>query len=162
MEYEENGSAGDCAPISNIIPEPPDKSNEYEYVRWYVQYRELTKPKLNIFSFLGIVAFAESVGMGIGYGLYLLTECYWDLWSILLFSSVSVLIIGMRWFVIGLVKLYQHYAPEDVRRECMLMPTCSEYCILAVRKYGVIKGCKKTVHRLLHTCVGRVYKIDMP
>jgi putative component of membrane protein insertase Oxa1/YidC/SpoIIIJ protein YidD len=64
--------------------------------------------------------------------------------------------------IIEFVRLYQHYAPEEVRRTCLLMPTCSEYKILAVQKYGALPGLCKGIYRLLITCRGTVYRIDYP
>lgn len=64
--------------------------------------------------------------------------------------------------VIGAIHLYQKYAPETIRRRCLCKPTCSEYAILAVEKYGVIRGLLKVRVRLFKTCVGRVYFIDEP
>jgi putative component of membrane protein insertase Oxa1/YidC/SpoIIIJ protein YidD len=49
-----------------------------------------------------------------------------------------------------------------VRRKCILKPTCSEYIILAIEKYGVFRGVKKGVYRLLYTCRMRDYRIDEP
>lgn len=46
------------------------------------------------------------------------------------------------------VLIYQKYAPERVRRSCLFTPTCSEYMLLAVGKYGVVKGCSKGICRL--------------
>ena len=64
--------------------------------------------------------------------------------------------------VIGCVRLYQHYAPEGMRRRCLLKPTCSEYAILAVKKYGAIIGIYKTCVRLFVKCKGEIYHIDEP
>lgn len=71
-------------------------------------------------------------------------------------------IVVMKKAVIGAIKLYQHYAPEQIRRRCLFKPTCSEYAILAVQKYGVIKGLKKTYIRLFKKCRGTIYGIDYP
>jgi putative component of membrane protein insertase Oxa1/YidC/SpoIIIJ protein YidD len=64
--------------------------------------------------------------------------------------------------IIGLVKLYQHYAPERIRRKCLFKPTCSEYMILALEKYGLIKGLYKSIYRLFFKCSGFFYSIDYP
>jgi putative component of membrane protein insertase Oxa1/YidC/SpoIIIJ protein YidD len=64
--------------------------------------------------------------------------------------------------IIGLVRLYQRYAPERIRRKCIFKPTCSEYMILAVEKYGVIKGLYKGIFRLFVRCKGFYYSIDYP
>lgn len=71
-------------------------------------------------------------------------------------------IIALKPAVIGAIRLYQRYAPEDIRRRCLFKPTCSEYAILAVQKYGVIKGLMRTYIRLFKRCRGRVYRIDYP
>lgn len=71
-------------------------------------------------------------------------------------------IIALKPAIIGAIRLYQRYAPEDIRRRCLFKPTCSEYAILAVQKYGVIKGMTKTYVRLFKKCKGRIYQIDEP
>lgn len=79
---------------------------------------------------------------------------------ILVFSVITLLTLKMT--LIGLVHLYQHYAPEWMRRRCMCMPTCSEYMILAIRKYGPFVGTYKGIKRLTKKCSGIVFKIDYP
>ena len=32
---------------------------------------------------------------------------------------------------------------------CRFTPTCSQYCVLAIKKYGLIVGCLKTAWRIL-------------
>lgn len=80
----------------------------------------------------------------------------WLLIVVLLFFTM------LRFIIIGLVHLYQHYASESIRRKCLLMPTCSEYMILAVKNYGAILGLYKGIYRLLTVCRGNVYRIDYP
>ena len=70
--------------------------------------------------------------------------------------------VGARFIVIGTVRLYQHYAPEQIRRRCQFQPTCSEYAILSVSKYGAVKGCMKTLLRVRYRCRGTTYRIDYP
>lgn len=64
--------------------------------------------------------------------------------------------------VIGCIRLYQHYAPEEIRRRCLFKPTCSEYAILAIKKYGLIIGLIKAYIRLFKKCRGNIYRIDYP
>ena len=81
-------------------------------------------------------------------------------------ALVSFIIAGVflyaKKIVIGMIELYQHFAPEYIRRRCLLMPTCSEYMILAVKKYGAIRGVCKGINRLFTRCCGTVYRIDYP
>jgi len=39
-----------------------------------------------------------------------------------------------------LIKFYQKAISPWTPRSCRFYPTCSEYCIQAVEKYGIIKG----------------------
>ncbi|NWJ40693.1 MAG: membrane protein insertion efficiency factor YidD [Geothrix sp.] len=68
----------------------------------------------------------------------------------------------MRKALIGIIRLYQRYAPEDVRRRCLFMPTCSEYAILVLQKHGVIIGLLMIFDRLWYRCRGTIYRIDYP
>ena len=65
----------------------------------------------------------------------------------------------MRWLMmivripamvlIGLVRLYQFFLSPIFGRHCRFHPTCSEYFIQAVRKYGAILGTIRGVGRIL-------------
>lgn len=78
-----------------------------------------------------------------------------------IFFSVMVL-FSLKRAAIGMIKLYQHYAPEEIRRRCLFKPTCSEYAILAIKKYGLIIGLIKTYVRIVYKCRGNIYRIDYP
>lgn len=83
----------------------------------------------------------------------------------ILFILLVFVLIGLfclKKALIGIIHLYQHYAPEDVRRRCLFKPTCSEYAILAIQKYGVIIGLFKVYIRLFKKCRGNIYRIDYP
>jgi len=51
---------------------------------------------------------------------------------------------------IGVIKFYQKcispIKPKKVK--CRFYPTCSEYGIQAIKKYGLFKGVNKTINRL--------------
>lgn len=51
--------------------------------------------------------------------------------------------------IIWLVHLYQNKASDETRLKCVFEPSCSEYMILAVNKYGVVRGVTKGIRRLL-------------
>lgn len=46
------------------------------------------------------------------------------------------------------VKIYQRYAPDRVRNKCRFEPSCSQYMILSLEKYGAIRGAIKGIARL--------------
>ena len=49
---------------------------------------------------------------------------------------------------ICLVHMYQYFAPEAIRNKCRFEPSCSEYMIRAIEKYGFVKGVRKGADRL--------------
>lgn len=85
--------------------------------------------------------------------------------SVLLSIDFSILLsipfIG-RSFLIYCIQVYQHFAPEKLRRRCICKPSCSEYSIEVLRKYGLLRGCYKIYIRLTRTCRGQRYIIDKP
>lgn len=50
--------------------------------------------------------------------------------------------------IIKFVRCYQRTAPTSLRQSCRFTPSCSEYMILAVKKYGSIKGFFKGINRI--------------
>ena len=51
--------------------------------------------------------------------------------------------------IIFVLRLYQRYMPYDIRCNCLFVPNCSEYMVLAIEKYGVCKGVKMGINRML-------------
>jgi len=51
--------------------------------------------------------------------------------------------------VIIFLKLYQKFISPLYPASCRYYPSCSNYAILSVEKYGVIKGLLKAVWRVL-------------
>ena len=67
------------------------------------------------------------------------------------FSGLTLLLlmifIHLKYIVIWLVKAYQRLAPESLRNKCRFEPSCSNYMILAIQKYGFWKGFLKGFRR---------------
>lgn len=55
----------------------------------------------------------------------------------------------LRYFLIGMVLMYKAFAPLETRGKCRFEPTCSTYMIMAIKKYGVIRGVFKGIKRIL-------------
>jgi hypothetical protein len=52
--------------------------------------------------------------------------------------------------LIGLVKIYQKYlSPLKGHSTCIYFPTCSQYAVEAIEKYGALKGGLLAVWRIL-------------
>jgi len=56
----------------------------------------------------------------------------------------------MKQLMIQLIKIYRKYiSPLKGRPTCIYTPTCSQYAIEALEKYGVVKGTYLAVRRIL-------------
>ncbi len=55
----------------------------------------------------------------------------------------------MRRIVVSLIRGYQKYISPMTRPSCRYIPTCSQYAVEAVTKYGVGKGGVMAVRRIL-------------
>ncbi len=51
--------------------------------------------------------------------------------------------------LIGLIKFYRRFISPLKPASCRFYPTCSEYAILAIKKYGAFKGGLKAMWRIL-------------
>ncbi|NLN40546.1 MAG: membrane protein insertion efficiency factor YidD [Clostridiales bacterium] len=55
----------------------------------------------------------------------------------------------MKNILIRGIKLYQRFISPLFPNSCRFYPTCSSYAILAIDKYGIIKGSFLAVKRIL-------------
>ena len=51
--------------------------------------------------------------------------------------------------VIWLIRMYRRYVSPMKPPTCRYVPTCSEYSIQALQKYGLIKGGARSIWRIL-------------
>lgn len=59
-------------------------------------------------------------------------------------------IVGLpSWTLIALVRVYQFTLSPIIGRQCRFYPTCSNYFIGAVLKYGALWGSMKGIGRIL-------------
>lgn len=138
---------------------------EQELVRKYVIERPLYRPPVTYKKALAIV-FATVICLAAiavaGFFLLSLLGFSLNAFFYIVIYLVLVALIFSRRFAILCIRLYQHYAHEEVRRRCLLKPTCSEYAIIVIKKYGFVIGSIKTWIRLVCKCRGNVYYIDEP
>ncbi|MBI5418399.1 membrane protein insertion efficiency factor YidD [Candidatus Poribacteria bacterium] len=55
----------------------------------------------------------------------------------------------MKNFLVKLIKMYQKFLSPFLPSSCRFNPTCSQYTIDAIEKYGLFKGLKLGVLRIL-------------
>ncbi len=60
-------------------------------------------------------------------------------------TLVDVLNRGVIW----LIRMYRRYVSPMKPPTCRYVPTCSEYSIQALQKYGLIKGGARSIWRIL-------------
>ena len=65
-----------------------------------------------------------------------------------LLGAVAVVLVCLKQILICLVRIYQRFAPASLRNKCRFEPSCSQYMILSLRKYGLWKGLAKGIDRL--------------
>lgn len=67
-----------------------------------------------------------------------------------------------RLLLIGLVRGYQLVLSPHLPASCRYTPSCSEYALLALRRYGAVRGGILTVHRLLRCAPWGGHGYDPP
>jgi len=55
----------------------------------------------------------------------------------------------MKKIIISILKFYKKYISPCLPSSCRFYPTCSEYAIESIKKYGVLKGSIKGAYRIL-------------
>ncbi|MDR0886783.1 MAG: membrane protein insertion efficiency factor YidD [Clostridiales Family XIII bacterium] len=55
----------------------------------------------------------------------------------------------MKWLMIKLIRGYQRFISPFLGQNCRFYPTCSQYFIQALDKYGFFKGMAKGIWRIL-------------
>lgn len=139
-------------------------SEESEFVYNYVMKHTLLKPSISFTKVCFNSFIVISISISISLLVYLLLKHNGINISkkfFFLFFTIEYFIFQKK-LLIGLIHLYQNYAPVEMRRRCMCKPTCSEYGELAIKKYGVFIGLIKLFKRLFFTCNSAVYFIDEP
>ena len=55
----------------------------------------------------------------------------------------------MKSVLIFIIRVYQKCISPIKRPCCRFYPSCSEYAVLAIKKYGIFKGSIKAIFRIL-------------
>lgn len=70
----------------------------------------------------------------------------------------------LSFFLVAFLRLYQKAVSPYLNRGacCKFYPTCSEYAVLAIQKYGVFTGGLKAFLRILRCNPFAKRKVDFP
>lgn len=111
--------------------------------------RKLKRPKVSLIKILLLYIFLPAAVLSvigillIDFGLLKTTTFF-----IIAIILLAYILLAIKKMFINAIKLYQKYAPDSLRNKCRFEPSCSEYMILAIEKYGLIKGLQKGIERL--------------
>ena len=70
-------------------------------------------------------------------------------WVAAVIWTAVFLCVILKRAVIWLIHLYQNKAPDKVRLRCVFEPSCSEYALIALERWGAICGTALAVWRIL-------------
>lgn len=68
---------------------------------------------------------------------------------IILLRYIFIQIDTMKKFLIAGIRFYQKYISPMKRTKCPYIPTCSQYGLEAIEKYGAVKGSILAIWRIL-------------
>ena len=107
--------------------------------------RQLVRPKINWLAVAAYCLLPVGCGVGLWFGLSAMGIDW--CWVAALLPALFWLLTLKRG-IIGVIRLYQRLAPAAVRNSCRFEPSCSQYMILSIEKYGLWKGLRKGRNRL--------------
>ncbi len=140
FEFTEDRLADIQSLAQQVFDETDPRSENYK--------RKLVRPKPNLFliALFIIAPVLLSVALGVFLGV-IGAAAHVKVISVILLNLLYLILFSKK-IVVTSVKLYQYFAPDKVRMRCRFEPSCSEYMLLAIEKYGLIKGLKKGIGRL--------------
>lgn len=116
--------------------------------------RHLDRPKINLFKMLIhpiliLILLTTTYFLVLPLNLGLISTCATETFVFILY-----IIINLKHLLIGIVKIYQCLAPDSIRNKCRFEPSCSQYMILSLKKYGAWKGFSFGIKRIKRCKVG--------
>lgn len=118
-------------------------------------YSRFSHPKFNAFKIIAniLLPVIAISGVGIFAFLELRQKSAWfeTPWHIVIMCAGILFIyilLRTKALAVFCVQLYQRFAPMEIRERCVFTPTCSDYMILSIKKYGLFRGLKKGIQRL--------------
>lgn len=135
--------------------------------RDYVLNTPMVRPTTTVFAPIALILCVVAVGIAVGFVIAEIIgrhAVYGEISTLGVVIGVVVFLIlcTVKPLLVLCIRCYQHYAPEILRRSCLCKPTCSEYAIIVIKRYCLVKALFLIYVRLFRTCTGKDYKIDFP
>ena len=64
-------------------------------------------------------------------------------------SGLRKLSFALAWLLVQPIRFYQRFITPFTPPSCRFQPTCSEYARQALLKYGIVKGLRLAIWRIL-------------
>lgn len=127
--------------VRSLLEDENDpRSNSYK--------RIIIRPKIKWISLImWIVTFIILIIMTYYLSNIIVKKHIFSMMMVMAFATIYICCTA-KFLIIILVRLYQRYAPKSIRMKCRFEPSCSEYMILSINKYGTVKGLIKGIKRL--------------
>ena len=111
--------------------------------------RHLKRPSIHPIRSLLVCLVSLALAFGIAFAVhYAFQTTALSILSGLAFLLTLILIFAKR-ILIWCIRCYQRFAKDEVRNRCRFEPSCSEYMILSLEKYGLFRGATRGIRRLL-------------
>ena len=109
-------------------------------------YNPLNRPTISYkWPIIGLIFYITSfVGM-----LFIPDGFVINKWIIIAIFTIIFAILVAKRAIIWSIHLYQNKASDKTRLRCVFEPSCSEYMIMAINKYGTVRGVIKGIKRLM-------------
>ncbi|MGQ9809749.1 MAG: membrane protein insertion efficiency factor YidD [bacterium] len=62
---------------------------------------------------------------------------------------ISAMETAVKWILLHMISAYRGLVSPYLPRACRFNPSCSQYAIEAIKRYGVLRGCGLAVKRVL-------------
>ena len=128
--------------IAALLFDDPSDPRSWSYKR------QLVRPKIHWFRIILFVTAWVLSALATYYCVSLTGVHFAISLAAALMEAILVIFFFAKRIVLCLVRIYQRYAPASLRNKCRFEPSCSQYMILSIEKYGLRKGYKKGIHRL--------------
>lgn len=122
--------------------------------RYMFTGQKLIRPEVNWLGALVCVTFSLLLGFVMSKAITYVVKEYIEMSIGFIFVSTYILEVALicvlksKTIIIFIIHVYQRYAPYQTRATCLFIPNCSDYMILAIKKFGTVKGVRMGLERL--------------
>lgn len=147
MSQSEEPKSFDHVPSAAELLEVYEQSMAQDPSSLYYK-RVLIRPKIPVWRTLLCVGLTLAASAGIAFLAYRLSSSLPCAVLSGIGFSVLILLVFLKRVLIWLIRFYQRVAPDRVRNRCRFEPSCSQYMIQCLQKYGLFRGLRRGINRL--------------